>query len=228
MPVLPAMERRLRVADPSPYYGYDKTREQNNNILGQGMLRAPDFLVKPLPQYDYLSQAQNLSEKTRELLAQSAANAAYNNTPNISYGGLKVNRSGGSGRSGGGSGGGGSLDRLLRALGAQESGNRYGAVNRSSGAMGRWQVMPANIRGTRRGWDYEVLGRDVSTSQFLNSPSIQNAIVRAKFGNYYKQHGARGALSAWYSGDPNKWNSRTPQGGYPSIYRYIQQVLNRM
>lgn len=224
MPVLPAMERRLRVTNPSPYYGFGITRDQNNDIFGQGMQKAEDYMVQPLPQYDYLSQAQDLAEKTRQLLAESASNAAYNNTPNISYGGLNVNRGGGVARGGGKT----SLDRLLRALGAQESGNRYGAVNSSSGAMGRWQVMPANIRGTRRGWDYEVLGRDISTSQFLNSPSLQNAIVRAKFGDYYRKYGARGALSAWYSGDPNKWNSRTPQGGYPSIYNYIQQVLNRM
>lgn len=224
MPVLPAIERRLRVANPSPYYGIEATRNQNNEIFGQGMLKADDYMVQPLPQYDYLSQAQKFQERTRQLLLESAQNAAYNNTPNITYGGLNVNRGGGSGRGGGKT----SLDRILRALGAQESGNRYGAVNRSSGAMGRWQVMPANIRGTGRGWDYEVLGRDISTSQFLNSPSLQNKIVRAKFGNYLSRYGARGALSAWYSGDPNKWNSRTPQGGYPSIYNYIQQVLNRM
>lgn len=224
MPVLPAIERRLRVSNPSPYYGIEATRNQNNEIFGQGMLKADDYMVQPLPQYDYLSKAAEFQQKARQLLLESAQNSAYNNTPNITYDGLKVNRSGGSGRGRGKT----TLDRLLRALGAQESGNRYGARNSSSGAMGRWQVMPANIQGTRRGWDYEVLGRDISTSQFMNSPKLQDAIVRAKFGNYYRQHGARGALSAWYSGDPNKWNSRTPQGGYPSIYNYIQQVLNRM
>lgn len=217
MPVLPNTKIGLQLG--STLLGpttQQRTAQTTADLLQQ--LQAPeDFAV--VPKTDYNNEIAELSRRTQELLTQSAQNAAYNATPNFSVNPVTI----------GGSGGGSPrLSALLRALGAQESGNRYGAVNRGSGALGRWQVMPSNIAGRGRGWDYEVLGRDISTSQFLNSPKLQDAIVKSKFGNYLSRYGAKGALSTWYSGSPTRYKEKTPQGGYPSVYNYIQQVLNRL
>lgn len=218
MPVLPNTKIGLQLGQsltaPTPLEQSGRTVQ---NIMD--LMQVPeDYPVEP--NTDYQKKIEELTRKTQELLTRSAENSAYNNTPNFDVNPVNVR--------GGGKGGGYSLDSLLRAMGAQESGNSYGARNSSSGAMGRWQVMPSNIQGTGRGWDYEVLGRDISTSQFMNSPSLQNKIVRSKFGDYLSKYGARGALSAWYSGSPTKAYSKTPQGNYPSIYNYIQQVLDRL
>ena len=69
-------------------------------------------------------------------------------------------------------GGGKGFSSFMGAISAKESGNNYGARNRDSGAMGKYQIMPANIQGNR-GWDYEALGRNISTSQFMASPHLQ-------------------------------------------------------
>lgn len=127
------------------------------------------------------------------------------------------------------------FDSFLKAISSQESGGNYGAVNKSSGALGKYQIMPGNINGSKRGWDYEALGRDVSISEFLKSPQIQEAIARAKLQSYYNKWGAAGAAVAWYAGpgtvsgylsNPGRYTN--PQGAYPSIASYVNSVLGRM
>lgn len=123
----------------------------------------------------------------------------------------------------------GDLGRLMRAIGGQESGNNYAAVNRHSGAMGKYQIMPSNIQGTGRGWDYEALGRDITTQQFMNSPQLQEQIAQYKLGQYLKSRGMAGAAATWYGGDKGYRNmySKTPHGQYPSMYDYVMSVINR-
>lgn len=127
---------------------------------------------------------------------------------------------------------GGSFGSFLRSIAAQESGGNYGAVNRSSGAMGKYQIMPGNLVGLRRGWDYEALGRDVSNTEFLRSPQIQEAIAQFKLRSYYNKWGPAGAAVAWYAGPGavgrKLRRSRGYTGGYPSIDAYMRQVLGRM
>lgn len=194
---------------------------QGNNSLGN------DFSPGVLPRFDWnaLAQQQEYQNQLQSMIPTavpggqlSASDQATLNNVTSQYNiWNQANGGGGSPR----------LNALLRALGAQESGNNYGARN-PSGAMGRWQVMPSNIAGGG-GWDMEALGHNVSTQQFMNSRAIQNAIVRYKFGQYLKKYGAKGALSAWYSGDPNRWKSGGGGGGgYPSVYNYVMQVLNRL
>lgn len=129
----------------------------------------------------------------------------------------------------------GGFGSFLRAIAGQESGGNYGARNRDSGAMGKYQIMPANLGGRGSGWDYEALGRDVSVGQFLGSPQIQEAIAQYKLQQYYKKYGAAGAAVAWYAGpgtasgymrNPGRYTGS--QGAYPSIAAYVQQVLGRM
>lgn len=116
------------------------------------------------------------------------------------------------------------FDSFFQSIVGQESGGNYRAVNKDSGALGFAQVMPANVGA----WSREILGYSVSTSQFLNSPELQNAIVRGKLKKYYDQYGARGAAAAWYSGDPRLADDTRSQSGYPSIKSYVDQVLARM
>jgi len=128
---------------------------------------------------------------------------------------------------------GGSLDSFLKAISGQESGGNYNARNKDSGAMGKYQIMPSNISGNR-GWDYEALGRNISTSQFMGSPELQEQIAQYKLTQYYNKYGAAGAAVAWYAGpgavagylkNPSKYTN--PQGAYPSIANYVNSVLGR-
>lgn len=113
-----------------------------------------------------------------------------------------------------------SVDAFLWAIGQQESGGNYSSVNSSSGALGKYQVMPANIPS----WTKRALGHSVSTSEYLHSPAEQEAVARTILGGYYAKYGAAGAAAAWYSGqpDPNKTY------GNPPVYKYVASVLALM
>jgi|SRR5215216_6417522 len=126
--------------------------------------------------------------------------------------------------------GGGSFENFVRAITGQESGGNYSARNRSSGAMGRYQIMPGNIRGSGRGWDYEALGRDISEGQFMSNPKLQDAIARYKLQQYYKKWGPRGAAIAWYAGPGavGRVGGNKSQGAYPTINQYANAILKRM
>jgi hypothetical protein len=138
----------------------------------------------------------------------------------------------------GNTGGNQSLIAALRtAILGQESGYNYKAVNPDSGALGIAQVMPYNIPS----WSREALGYQITDNQFLNSPDLQLKIIDYKLNQYYQQAIAasggnvdiavRRVASAWYSGNPNKYNSTTPEytNGvqYPSIANYTLSVLGK-
>lgn len=125
-------------------------------------------------------------------------------------------------------GGGNKLQSFLKAISGKESGGNYSARNSDSGAMGKYQIMPANIAGPG-GWDREALGKDITTGQFMNTPKLQESIARYKLTQYFQKYGAAGAASAWYSGSPTKWKSSTgAQGSYPSIHNYVTDILHAM
>jgi hypothetical protein len=125
-----------------------------------------------------------------------------------------------------------SFDAFMSAISSKESDGNYNARNRSSGAMGKYQIMPGNLGGKKSGWDYEALGRDVTPGQFMGSPQIQEAIARYKLQQYYKKYGARGAAIAWYAGPGAlKYSSGSlnrKQGNYPSIGSYANDILKRL
>ena len=133
-------------------------------------------------------------------------------------------------------GGGSAFNQFKNAIGLKESNNNYGARNSQSGAMGKYQIMPSNIKGAGIGWDYEALGYDVSTSQFMKSPQIQEQIANYKLQQYYNKYGPAGAAIAWYAGPgtANKYVnsgqvSRTSEyGGYPSVFAYMQAILRQI
>lgn len=125
-----------------------------------------------------------------------------------------------------------SLDAFMNAISGQESGGNYGIVNSSSGALGKYQIMPFNLSGWSRdaGLDYTP-----SRQQFLNSPELQERIARTQIQNAYNRYGDFGQVAAWwYGGEGGRrayasgGGNRQEAGGYPSIQSYVQQVLRRM
>lgn len=126
----------------------------------------------------------------------------------------------------------GTFGKFLSAITGQESGGNYNARNRSSGAMGKYQIMPGNLGGKKSGWDYEALGYDINPSQFMGSPQLQEAIAQYKLRQYYNKWGPWGAAVAWYAGPGavNRTQSalNRSQGAYPSINQYANSILRRM
>ncbi len=90
----------------------------------------------------------------------------------------------------------------LWALGKQESGFNPQAINKHTGALGLFQVMPQNLWGwnsglkaftpgwldqlgkPKTGWDYEALGRDITPREFLSNPQFQLAVAQKKLEEY--------------------------------------------
>ena len=102
---------------------------------------------------------------------------------------------------------------LKESIIAQESNGDPTAINPDSGALGLGQVMPENIAGTGRGWDYEALGRDVSAAEYLASPRIQTQIIEHQLEQIALSQGtdasgtprspneiAKRSAAVWYSG----------------------------
>lgn len=110
--------------------------------------------------------------------------------------------------------------KFIWAEGQQESGGNYGVRNASSGALGRWQIMPANLPG----WATQCHMGVVSPDYFLSHDQYQNDMVWCILGGYYDTYGARGAASMWYSGQPN-WQATY---GNPPVYVYVDDVIALM
>ncbi len=126
---------------------------------------------------------------------------------------------------------GNTFNSFRSAISAQESGGNYSARNSSSGAMGKYQIMPSNLGGKGSGWDYEALGVDITPQQFLSSPDLQEKIASFKLKQYYDKYGPAGAAVAWYAGPgavAKSSNSTASQGAYPSISAYKNSILRKM
>jgi hypothetical protein len=227
---LQGFKKGLQYKDPSPYYNPEQNRIEamqrmqgaNESALGG------DFTATVLPKYDWALKAAQTGNKAAQMTAESSMNQATNAVQQAQANAQAAQQAAQNNFNQGVQGASPRLRAVLRALGQQESGGNWGATNATSGALGKWQVMPANIAGARKGWDWDALHRDVSNQEYLNNPALQRAIVRNKFGGYFDKYGLRGALSTWYSGSPTRWNEKTAQGDYPSVHDYVMQVLQRL
>lgn len=94
------------------------------------------------------------------------------------------------------------IAHYAHAIGSIESSNNYSAVTdtgKGDAAYGRYQVTGANIPV----WTKQVLGTAMTPQQFLHDPSAQDAVFKAKFGQYVAQTGnPDDAASMWFSGRP--------------------------
>jgi len=110
---------------------------------------------------------------------------------------------------------------FLNAEKAQESGGNYGARS-PAGALGAYQVMPANIAG----WSKQILGYSISQQEFIQNHALQDTIVAGILLQYVNKYGYQGAAAMWFSGQPNP-NSSASDGG-TTVSKYVQSVMSRM
>lgn len=98
---------------------------------------------------------------------------------------------------------GGPLDRSAAATKGLESGGRYDAIgpvvnNKGNRAYGAYQVMDFNIGP----WTQEVLGTAMTPQQFLADQKAQDAVYKAKMGQYIQKYGSPEAgARAWFAGE---------------------------
>lgn len=116
-----------------------------------------------------------------------------------------------------------SFEAFMWSISVQESGGHNYSVVNDYGAVGKYQVLKSNIPE----WSRQILGHSITWQQFRDSPKLQEQIVRGKLKRYYDKYGARGAASAWYSGNPSLDQSTKPQPGGPSIKKYVDDVISR-
>lgn len=117
------------------------------------------------------------------------------------------------------------FEQFLAAIAGQESGglrDPYRVVN-AWGAVGKYQVLKSNIPQ----WSRAALGYSITWQKYRDSPELQEKIVRHRMKGYWDKYGARGAASAWYSGNPTLHQSTRPQPGGPSIKSYVDSVIAR-
>lgn len=133
------------------------------------------------------------------------------------------------------------IPALKDSIIGQESGGNPSAVNPHSGALGLGQVMPENLAGEGRGWDYDALGRDVSPSEFLANPKLQDEIIEHQLGAIAQSQSvapdgskrsdvdiAKRSAAVWYSGRGDYCSSTGGEsfgaGAYPSGAEYCSSV----
>lgn len=88
------------------------------------------------------------------------------------------------------------LESFMAALGAVESHGRYEARNASSGAIGKYQILPANWRS----WSRRYLG-DADAEP---TPKNQELVAHAKVVSLYAWLGTWPAVAHWWlTGDPD-------------------------
>ncbi len=90
------------------------------------------------------------------------------------------------------------IDRFMAALGAVESHGRYDAVNATSGAFGKYQILPSNWSS----WSLHYLGRANASP----TPANQDKVVRGKLTSLYNWLGSWASVAHWWltgDGDTN-------------------------
>jgi hypothetical protein len=104
------------------------------------------------------------------------------------------------------------IDRFLYALSRVESGGNYRARNHSSGAYGRYQIMPANWGGWARRW--------VGNGNAHQSPRNQETVARGKIHALYHWLGSWRRVAYWWLTGSSKTT-----GWSPYASRYVRNVM---
>ena len=133
------------------------------------------------------------------------------------------------------------IPRLMEANFTAESGGNPQAINSDTGALGLYQIMPANFAG-EGGWDKRYLGRDITPNEFLDNPDLQHQMAQGEMRRLYEsldpklsvhERAAR-TTAAWYGGPdmlevPSSDFSDTPNysngNQYPSMKDHVNKVL---
>ena len=118
--------------------------------------------------------------------------------------------------------GGFNIQNFARAIVQQESGGNYSAVNRESGAMGAYQVMPQTGKAiaSRIGLPWRP---DLMTSKSDEAKQYQDAIGQAAIKDAYEAgNGDPRVAASYYHGGPNR------SGWGPKTQKYAEQVTGRL
>jgi hypothetical protein len=116
------------------------------------------------------------------------------------------------------------ITNLMTAIFGQESGGNYGAVNATSGALGKYQILPSNLAQ----WGANAGYPNITPQQFLADPAAQDAIAQTQLQTYANQYGNVGSVAqAWYSGPGNVGKNVSGGSGYPDSNTYASQVTAR-
>lgn len=110
------------------------------------------------------------------------------------------------------------------AISAVESGGNYRAIGPDVGggrgrALGKYQVMSSNVGE----WSKEILGREVTPREFINSPELQDAIFNGKFGQYVEKYGPDGAARAWFAGERGMKNPNAKDAYGTTVTEYSRR-----
>lgn len=128
------------------------------------------------------------------------------------------------------------ISSLASALTSQESGGNYNAVNKDSGALGKYQIMPSNLAAYAIGADGQPLSDSPADQQyFLNNSSVQDNAFNAMLSDLNTRYNGDPAkvAAAYYGGDGavqvlGTPAGDTPQGKYPSINAYVKSITDKM
>lgn len=105
----------------------------------------------------------------------------------------------------------------------------YGAVGpvankQGNRAFGKYQVLDTNIGP----WTQEVLGKPMTPEEFLANPQAQDAVFKAKFGQYQQKYGPEGAARAWFAGEGGMNNPGAADVNGMTVQRYGQKFAQAM
>jgi len=104
------------------------------------------------------------------------------------------------------------LGKFMHAIGKVESGGDYRARNRTSGAFGKYQIMPSNWPS----WAKRYLGN----AKARPTPANQERVARGKFTTLYRSlHSWRRVAFWWLTGSSRK------AGWSPTARRYVGKVM---
>ena len=104
------------------------------------------------------------------------------------------------------------LTRFMAAVGKIESGGNYRARNRTSGAYGKYQIMPSNWPA----WAQRYLG-DRHARQ---TPANQEKVAAGKFTSLYRSVGSWRRVAYWWL-----TGSKRTHGWSPGAKRYVARVM---
>jgi hypothetical protein len=104
------------------------------------------------------------------------------------------------------------LKAFMAAVGQVESGGRYTARNATSGAYGKYQIMPSNWPS----WAARYLGN----SNARQSPANQEKVAAGKFTSLYKSLGSWRRVAYWWL-----TGSKRTSGWSSYATRYVNRVM---
>jgi len=115
-----------------------------------------------------------------------------------------------------------------KAIAGIESGGAYDKLGPQTKtgdrAFGKYQVMGNNIPE----WTTQVLGKPMTPEQFLANPDAQEAVFKAKFGDYVQKYGPEGAAKAWFAGEKGMNNPNAKDVLGTSVEGYGQKFTQAL